>query len=484
MSDDESSIDQKAFSIEVAKQGRAVCKKCKAKCLQGEIRFAKLLPNPFGEGLMKGWHHVDCLFEVLLKQRPTTKRIESPEDIDGWDNISSEDQDVIGEKIKVYNEEFSKKHGIKLQKTPVKKPSKNKSPKVDKLQTDVDKRLTNSKVLSNSNDGDGSSRKPLKDNLFKEFRKLIANITNNSAYTDKTNCVKQVFGKGSDGNGFKGDVVLWCRLLLPGVVKRVYNLQSKQLVKLFSRIFRADQDEMLEHLEQGDIGETIQEFFESSSKLKPVKSSNLTVQDVDKFLEKLSQLTKEDDQIEHFESFAKKCTSNDLKLTIRLIKGDLRMGAGAKHILEGLHPDAYEAYQASRDLETVITKCLSNESNIGNLKKTVEAEIKLMTPVLPMLAEACKSIEQAMKKCPNGMYSEIKYDGERVQVHKCHSEFKYYSRSLKPVMSHKIQHFKDYIPKAFPHAKDLILDSEILMIDTITGNIQLYFYIHTTCMFF
>ena len=39
-----------------------------------------------------------------------------------------------------------------------------------------------------------------------------------------------------------------------------------------------------------------------------------------------------------------------------------------------------------------------------------------MTPILPMLAEACKSAEYALQKCPNGMFSEIKYDGERVQV--------------------------------------------------------------------
>jgi hypothetical protein len=35
---------------------------------------------------------------------------------------------------------------------------------------------------------------------------------------------------------FKGDLHLWCRLLLPGAVKRVYNLQSKQLIKLFSKV--------------------------------------------------------------------------------------------------------------------------------------------------------------------------------------------------------------------------------------------------------
>lgn len=45
-----------------------------------------------------------------------------------------------------------------------------------------------------------------------------------------------------------------------------------------------------------------------------------------------------------------------------------------------------------------------------------------------------------MKKCCNGMFAEIKYDGERVQVHKKGIEFQYFSRSLKPVMAHKVCH--------------------------------------------
>lgn len=36
------------------------------------------------------------------------------------------------------------------------------------------------------------------------------------------------------------------------------------------------------------------------------------------------------------------------------------------------------------------------------------------------------------------MYSEIKYDGERVQVHKNGDNFSYFSRSLKPVLPHKV----------------------------------------------
>jgi len=87
--------------------------------------------------------------------------------------------------------------------------------------------------------------------------------------------------------------------------------------------------------------------------------------------------------------------------------------------LDALDENAYEAWRASSDLKQVIAKLEANRgtaSKIPGLKKTMSINATLMTPVKPMLAEACKSIEQAFKKCPNGMYSEIKYDGERVQV--------------------------------------------------------------------
>ena len=37
-------------------------------------------------------------------------------------------------------------------------------------------------------------------------------------------------------DGFKGDLYLLVKMLLPGVVKTVYNLNSKQLVKVFSQV--------------------------------------------------------------------------------------------------------------------------------------------------------------------------------------------------------------------------------------------------------
>ncbi|CAH2244009.1 jg2519 [Pararge aegeria aegeria] len=456
--------DGAQFFVDRAKGGRASCKGCKGNCPSGELRLAKLVYSPYGENQqMKSWHHIDCLMNALIKQRPTTKRIESIDDIGNWDNINKDDQEFILKKInemeKVYEQKNNGKYTAKVLKNV--RPEKNIAniPGTSDKKTCIDKNDIKAEIITD-------------DNNFSKFFSLCKKISKVDAYTDKTAVVNNFFTKGSDGKTFKGDLALWCKLLLPQVSKRVYNLKSKQLVKLFSRIFSIDHDDMLTHLEQGDVADTIQHFFTKSQTFKPSSESTLTIHEVEDFLVDLSKLTKEEEQIYHFKKIVKICTLDDLKMLIRLIKGDLRINAGPKHILEGVHPDAYSVFQTSRDLDMMLSRVLPQSSAVKHkdaIQNNVQAKLSLMTPVLPMLAEACKSVEMAMKKCPNGMFSEIKYDGERVQVHKKDNEFKYFSRALKPVMAHKVNHFKDYLPKAFPKGNDLILDAEVLMVDVNTG---------------
>lgn len=106
---------------------------------------------------------------------------------------------------------------------------------------------------------------------------------------------------------------------------------------------------------QGDVSETVRMFFEGSTSFPPASKSLLTIQEVDASLTRLAQLTKEDEQQTELESISKKwdrlssdpplkrvpvitacvprrCTSNDLKCIIRLVKHDLKMNAGAKHV--------------------------------------------------------------------------------------------------------------------------------------------------------
>lgn len=441
------------FCADYDKRGMAKCKLCKEKCEKGTLRLGKVAANPFSSGdTMKLWYHTDCLFESFKRARATTKKIEDPEeDLENWADVEDEDRKKILGLVEELQDVLDKKAAT----TPKKQTPKKKA----------DTAPPQPAISAKEVRPDPPTDRNHKDNSFREFRRLCAAIADEPSYLSKTQLVSDFLSRGSGKDGFKGDLRLWVKLLLPGVVKRVYNLQSKQLLKLYSQIFNTNLEEMMEDLEQGDVAETVCKFFEESRQLPPVKKSNLSLQDVDEALQELSGKTREEDQTITLRAIAKKSTANDLKMVVRLIKGDLRINAGAKHILDGVHSDAYEAFQTTRNIDSVLDKIISG--NTESLKMSAE----LLTPVLPMLAEACKSVEYAFKKCPSGvMYAEVKYDGERVQLHKQGTNFKYFSRSLKPVMPHKVDHFKEYIPQAFPGASNLILDAEVLMICTKTGN--------------
>ncbi|XP_037543722.1 DNA ligase 3 [Nematolebias whitei] len=480
-------MSEQRFLVEYAKRGTAGCKKCKDKIQKGIVRIGKVVPNPFSEsaGEMKEWYHVKCIFEKLERARATTKKIEDLTELEGWEELQDEDKELINKHVSdlmaKVNTSPKKKVQAKLNTTgqlmaPPADPSVNVPRKFSGF--------TAAKAGSSSSPGPSSTPtkgSPLskqlcdpqhKDCLFREFRKLCATVADNNSYNTKTQIIERFLKKGTGGDKFHGDLYLTVKLLLPGVVKSVYNLNDKQIVKLFSRIFRCNQDDMVRDLEQGDVSETVRMFFDDSKSFPPAAKSLLTIQEVDSSLTRLAQLTKEDEQQNELEAISKKCTSNDLKCIIRLIKHDLKMNAGAKHVLDAVDPNAYDAFKASRNLSDVIERVLRNQqeaSNGSGPRKLLTVEASLMTPVQPMLAEACKSIEYAMKKCPNGMYSEIKYDGERVQVHKSGNTFSYFSRSLKPVLPHKVAHFKEYIPQAFPGGHSMILDAEVLLIDTNTS---------------
>ncbi|XP_064838188.1 DNA ligase 3 isoform X2 [Oncorhynchus masou masou] len=479
---------EQRYCVEYAKRGTAGCKKCKDKIMKGLTRIGKIVPNPFSEsaGEMKEWYHVKCIFEKLERARATTKKIEDITDLEGWEELQDEDKELInklvGDLMAKANTSPKKKVQAKLNNSgqlsaPPADPSLNAPRKFSGF--------TATKAGSSSSPGPSPAKpnqgSPLsaqlcdpkhKDSLLREFRKLCAMVADKNSYNVKTQIIHDFLKKGSGGDKFKGDVYLTVKLLLPGVVKSVYNLNDKQIVKLFSRIFNCNQEEMVRDLEQGDVSETVRMFFEEGKSFPPAAKSLLTIQEVDASLTRLAQLTKEDDQQKELEDISKKCTGNDLKCIIRLIKHDLKMNSGAKHVLDAVDPNAYDAFKASRNLGDVIERVLRNQQDATNgsgPRKLLTIEASLMTPVQPMLAEACKSIQYAMKKCPNGMYSEIKYDGERVQVHKNGDHFSYFSRSLKPVLPHKVAHFKEFIPQAFVGGNSMILDAEVLLIDTNTS---------------
>lgn len=84
------------FVVEYAKSGQAGCKmtKCKEKIAKGVLRIGKVSSNPFSEGAeMTNWFHAQCCFEQMKGGRAA--KIESLEDLEGFDDLKKKDQDQI-----------------------------------------------------------------------------------------------------------------------------------------------------------------------------------------------------------------------------------------------------------------------------------------------------------------------------------------------------------------------------------------------------
>ncbi|XP_050516904.1 putative uncharacterized protein DDB_G0282133 isoform X2 [Diabrotica virgifera virgifera] len=450
MSDSEDKEDEKPFVVVKANNGRATCKHCKEKCPVGKWRIAKVGFNPFGAGKMKLWHHIKCLFKAFLNQRAETRRIEAPEDIQGWE--------LLDEDLQLYILKYVKKlddfHGNVTSTSPRRKP-KSKEGNID--EESVSETQKDTKTMNKSKD---DIKKPNKYESFKEFRKLVADIANTDSRQEKSKCLEKFAKAFMDCS--KNYKILWYQLLMPSVIRYNFEyLNHNRLIKIFSSIFDTDKNKILKHLNQeSDIGDTIAYFFDKNTTLAPAKKSNLTVTDVNDFLSKLDNLEEEDKIVEYFKNFLVKCTVNDLVTVIHIIEGDLQIDASPRLILTTIDKNAYKLYQTCNDIDCVLSKFVMGNSQV---KINVLMNKNLMVPVSPMLAEECKLLEDVFQKFPNGVYAEIMYSGDRVQIHKSGNRFTYFSNDLKEIQLEKIADFEKYMYQAFPFTKDFIIDGELVL---------------------
>lgn len=91
----------------------------------------------------------------------------------------------------------------------------------------------------------------VEDNRLSTFSRICDEIAEERSYLNKAKILQDFLKKGTNKKEFQGDLLLWVRMLIPADSQRVYNLQNKQMLKLFSRLFNCDVQQMQSDLEQG-----------------------------------------------------------------------------------------------------------------------------------------------------------------------------------------------------------------------------------------
>ena len=155
-----------------------------------------------------------------------------------------------------------------------------------------------------------------------------------------------------------------------------------------------------------------------------------------------------------------RATAAEQDFLVRLIVGELRQGA-----LEGVMLDAVAA--ASNSSPAEIRRAATFAGGVAPVARAALAggaaalagfSIRLMQPVLPMLAQPAEDVKAAMAQLGTAIL-EWKLDGARVQVHKSGDEVRVFTRSLNDVTP-AVPEVVDAAKRAKAHS--LILDGEAI----------------------
>jgi hypothetical protein len=75
--------------IEPATSGRAKCRGCGERIAAGELRFGERLPNPFADGEMTQWFHLECA--AYKRPEPFLETLEArSEPLEGGERLAAE----------------------------------------------------------------------------------------------------------------------------------------------------------------------------------------------------------------------------------------------------------------------------------------------------------------------------------------------------------------------------------------------------------
>jgi DNA ligase-1 len=195
----------------------------------------------------------------------------------------------------------------------------------------------------------------------------------------------------------------------------------------------------------------------------PASAPTLTLHDVDSVFQSLKKIKGKGAAAQRASllgSLFARSTAEEQDFLVRLILGELRQGA-----LEGVMLDAVAA---AADLPAAVVRRAATfaggiasvaQAALGGDASALEAfSIRLMQPVLPMLAQSAEDVEAAMAQLGTAIL-EWKLDGARVQVHKSGDEVRVYTRALNDVTA-AVPEVAGALKSA--KASSLILDGEAI----------------------
>ena len=225
----------------------------------------------------------------------------------------------------------------------------------------------------------------------------------------------------------------------------------------------------------GDLGQTAENILQQ--KIQTTFASEvITLEKVYDTLFKISKLEGKGSQemkMKYVSSMLNDATPQESKFILKILLGTLRLGIAENTVMDALaiaftgkkeNREIIEnAYNVSSDLGKV-----AEVISTGGVKEIEKFQIKLFSPIRPMLADRIKSGEETVEKFQEKFAAEYKLDGERAQIHKQKDKIEIFSRSLEIITSY----YPDIVEKISKLiiSEDVILEAEVVAMNSNSGD--------------
>jgi DNA ligase 1 len=225
----------------------------------------------------------------------------------------------------------------------------------------------------------------------------------------------------------------------------------------------------------GDLGQTAENILQRKIQTT-FTSETITLEKVYETLLKIANLEGKGSQemkMRYVSSILNDATPQEGKFILKILLGTLRLGIAENTVMDALAI----AFTGKKENRGIIENAYNVSSDLGKVAQVVSTggieqinkfQIKLFSPIRPMLADRIKSGEDTVKKFQNDFAAEYKLDGERAQIHKQKDTIVIFSRSLENITSY----YPDIVEKISKLiiSDDVILEAEVVAMNKNSGN--------------
>ena len=225
----------------------------------------------------------------------------------------------------------------------------------------------------------------------------------------------------------------------------------------------------------GDLGQTAENILQQ--KIQTTFASEIiTLEKVYETLFKISNLEGKGSQemkMKYVSSMLNDATPQESKFILKILLGTLRLGIAENTVMDALAI----AFTGKKENREIIENAYNVSSDLGKVAEVISTggieeiekfQIKLFSPIRPMLADRTKSGEETVEKFQEKFAAEYKLDGERAQIHKQKDKIEIFSRSLEIITSY----YPDIVEKISKLiiSDDVILEAEVVAMNSNSGD--------------